>query len=101
MQPLLETTITICHAKTHNLAQRTILAVILIVAASQPGLIVPQMVKERAIVIDVGIDRLEDGRIVGDVDFYGVMKKAYWITRTHARETSRQRDVGKEVGARV
>ena len=75
-----EATVTVCHAKTHNLAQHTILADILIVAAGQPGLIVPQMVKEGAVVIDVGINRLEDGRIVGDVDFHGVMEKASWIT---------------------
>ncbi|RTL34769.1 MAG: bifunctional methylenetetrahydrofolate dehydrogenase/methenyltetrahydrofolate cyclohydrolase, partial [Rhodocyclaceae bacterium] len=49
-----EATVTICHAKTRDLAQHTILADILIVAAGKPGLIVPQMVKQGAIVIDVG-----------------------------------------------
>jgi methylenetetrahydrofolate dehydrogenase (NADP+)/methenyltetrahydrofolate cyclohydrolase len=66
-----EATVTVCHAKTKNLAQHTILADILIVA---------QMVKEGAVVIDVGINRLPDGRIVGDVDFEGVRQKASWIT---------------------
>jgi methylenetetrahydrofolate dehydrogenase (NADP+)/methenyltetrahydrofolate cyclohydrolase len=75
-----EATVTVCHAKTRNLAQHTIIADILIVAAGKPGLIVPQMVKEGAIVIDVGINRLPDGRIVGDVDFDGVKEKASWIT---------------------
>lgn len=75
-----EATVTVCHAKTRDLAQHTILADILIVAAGKPGLIVPQMVKEGAIVIDVGINRLADGRIVGDVDFDGVREKASWIT---------------------
>ena len=75
-----EATVTVCHAKTRDLAQHTILADILIVAAGKPGLIVPQMVKEGAIVIDVGINRLADGRIVGDVDFEGVREKASWIT---------------------
>jgi methylenetetrahydrofolate dehydrogenase (NADP+)/methenyltetrahydrofolate cyclohydrolase len=75
-----EATVTICHAKTRDLAQHTILADILIVAAGRPGLIVPQMVKRGAIVIDVGINRLPDGRIVGDVDFDGVLEKASWIT---------------------
>lgn len=75
-----EATVTVCHAKTRNLAQHTIIADILIVAAGKPGLIVPQMVKEGAIVIDVGINRLPDGRIVGDVDFEGVKEKASWIT---------------------
>jgi methylenetetrahydrofolate dehydrogenase (NADP+)/methenyltetrahydrofolate cyclohydrolase len=75
-----EATVTVCHAKTRDLAQHTILADILIVAAGKPGLIVPQMVKHGAIVIDVGINRLPDNRIVGDVDFEGVKKKASWIT---------------------
>lgn len=75
-----EATVTICHAKTRDIAQHTILADILIVAVGKPGLIVPQMVKEGAIVIDVGINRLPDGRIVGDVDFAGVREKASWIT---------------------
>ncbi|MDD3884228.1 MAG: bifunctional methylenetetrahydrofolate dehydrogenase/methenyltetrahydrofolate cyclohydrolase FolD [Gallionella sp.] len=75
-----EATVTVCHAKTRDLAQHTIIADILIVAAGKPGLIVPQMVKQGAIVIDVGINRLPDGRIVGDVDFEGVKKKASWIT---------------------
>ncbi|GAB2181746.1 bifunctional methylenetetrahydrofolate dehydrogenase/methenyltetrahydrofolate cyclohydrolase FolD [Denitratisoma sp. agr-D3] len=75
-----EATVTVCHAKTRDLAQHSILADILIVAAGKPGLIVPQMVKQGAIVIDVGINRLADNRIVGDVDFEGVKEKASWIT---------------------
>jgi methylenetetrahydrofolate dehydrogenase (NADP+)/methenyltetrahydrofolate cyclohydrolase len=75
-----EATVTICHVKTRDLAQHTILADILIVAAGKPGLIVPQMVRQGAIVIDVGINRLPDNRIVGDVDFEGVKEKASWIT---------------------
>lgn len=75
-----EATVTICHAKTRDLAQHTILADVLIVAAGKPGLIVPQMVKQGAIVIDVGINRLPDGRIVGDVCFDEVKEKASWIT---------------------
>ncbi|MEJ2393731.1 MAG: bifunctional methylenetetrahydrofolate dehydrogenase/methenyltetrahydrofolate cyclohydrolase FolD [Candidatus Thiodiazotropha sp.] len=75
-----EATVTVCHARTRDLAQHTILADILIVAAGKPGLIVPQMVRQGAIVIDVGINRLPDNSIVGDVDFAGVKKKASWIT---------------------
>jgi len=75
-----DATVAICHAKTRDLAQFTILADILVVAAGVPGLIVPQMVKTGAVVIDVGINRLKDGRIVGDVDFEGVSKKASHIT---------------------
>lgn len=75
-----EATVTICHAKTRDLAQHTILADILVVAAGKPNLIVSQMVKHGAIVIDVGINRLPDNRIVGDVDFDRVKEKASWIT---------------------
>jgi methylenetetrahydrofolate dehydrogenase (NADP+)/methenyltetrahydrofolate cyclohydrolase len=75
-----EATVCICHAKTKDLAQFTILADILIVAAGRPNLILPQMVRTGAVVIDVGINRLKDGRLVGDVDFDGVAEKASYIT---------------------
>jgi methylenetetrahydrofolate dehydrogenase (NADP+)/methenyltetrahydrofolate cyclohydrolase len=75
-----DATVCICHAKTRDLAQFTILADILIVAAGKPQLILPQMVKTGAVVIDVGINRLPDGRITGDVDFEGVAAKASFIT---------------------
>jgi len=65
---------------TRDLAQFTILADILVVAAGKPNLIVPQMVKTGAVVIDVGINRLPNGKIVGDVDFEGVSQKASYIT---------------------
>jgi methylenetetrahydrofolate dehydrogenase (NADP+)/methenyltetrahydrofolate cyclohydrolase len=75
-----DATLCICHAKTRDLAQFTILADVLVVAAGHPNLIVPQMVKTGAVVIDVGINRLPDGRLVGDVDFEGVRQKASYIT---------------------
>lgn len=75
-----EATVCICHAKTRDLAQFTILADILVVAAGKPNLIVPEMVKTGAVVIDVGINRLPDGRLVGDVDFDRVSRKASLIT---------------------
>jgi methylenetetrahydrofolate dehydrogenase (NADP+)/methenyltetrahydrofolate cyclohydrolase len=75
-----DATVTVCHVKTRDLAQHTILADILIVAAGRPNLIVPQIVKTGAVVIDVGINRLPDGRITGDVDFEGVRQKASYIT---------------------
>ncbi len=75
-----DATVCICHAKTRDLAQFTILADILVVAAGQPNLIVPQMVKTGAVVIDVGINRLADGRLVGDVDFEGLRHKVSAIT---------------------
>jgi len=75
-----DATVSICHKKTRDLAQYTMLADILVVAAGVPGLIIPQMVRTGAVVIDVGINRLPDGRIVGDVDFEGVRKKASFIS---------------------
>jgi methylenetetrahydrofolate dehydrogenase (NADP+)/methenyltetrahydrofolate cyclohydrolase len=75
-----EATVCICHKKTRDLGMFTMLADILVVAAGVPGLIVPQMVRTGAVVIDVGINRLPDGRIVGDVEFDGVREKASAIT---------------------
>jgi methylenetetrahydrofolate dehydrogenase (NADP+)/methenyltetrahydrofolate cyclohydrolase len=75
-----EATVTVCHVKTRDLAHHTIHADILVVAAGKPGLIKAEMVKEGAIVIDVGINRVADGRIVGDVDFDAVRERAAWIT---------------------
>jgi methylenetetrahydrofolate dehydrogenase (NADP+)/methenyltetrahydrofolate cyclohydrolase len=73
-------TVSVCHIKTRDLAQFTILADILVVAAGHPNLILPQMVREGAVVIDVGINRLPDGRLVGDIDFEGVRRKASYVT---------------------
>jgi methylenetetrahydrofolate dehydrogenase (NADP+)/methenyltetrahydrofolate cyclohydrolase len=75
-----DATVCICHAKTRDLAQFTLLADVLVVAAGHPGLIVPQMVRTGAVVIDVGINRLPNGKLVGDVDFEGVRQKASYIT---------------------
>jgi methylenetetrahydrofolate dehydrogenase (NADP+)/methenyltetrahydrofolate cyclohydrolase len=75
-----DATVSICHAKTRDLAQYTILADILVVAAGKPNLILPQMVKTGAVVIDVGINRLPNGRLVGDIDFEGVRQKASYVT---------------------
>jgi methylenetetrahydrofolate dehydrogenase (NADP+)/methenyltetrahydrofolate cyclohydrolase len=75
-----DATVCICHAKTRDLAQFTLLADILVVAAGHPKLILQQMVKTGAVVIDVGINRLPDGKLVGDVDFEPVRQKASYIT---------------------
>lgn len=75
-----DATVCITHVKTRDLAQFTILADILVVAAGKPNLITAPMVKTGAVVIDVGINRLPDGRLVGDVDFEGVREKASYIT---------------------
>jgi methylenetetrahydrofolate dehydrogenase (NADP+)/methenyltetrahydrofolate cyclohydrolase len=75
-----DATVCICHAKTRDLAQFTILADILVVAAGKPRLILPQMVRTGAVVIDVGINRLPSGRLVGDTDYEGLLDKASHIT---------------------
>lgn len=75
-----EATVTVCHRETKDLAEKTRRADILCVAAGKPGLITGDMVKEGAVIIDIGINSLPDGRFVGDVDFEGVSKKASLIT---------------------
>lgn len=75
-----DATVAITHIKTRDLAQWTILADILVVAAGKPNLITAPMVRTGAVVIDVGINRLTDGRLVGDVDFAAVKEKASYIT---------------------
>ena len=73
-------TVTICHSRTKNLAEMTRQADILIVAVGKPKLITADMVKPGAVVVDVGINRNEEGKLVGDVDFDGVKEVAGWIT---------------------
>lgn len=73
-------TVTICHSKTKNLEEITKRADILIAAIGKPEFITDNMVKQGATVIDVGINRTEDGKLVGDVDFEGVSQKAEYIT---------------------
>ena len=75
-----DATVCITHIKTRDLAQFTILADILVVAAGKPMLITAPMVKTGAVVIDVGINRLPDGRLVGDVDFDAIREKASYIS---------------------
>jgi methylenetetrahydrofolate dehydrogenase (NADP+)/methenyltetrahydrofolate cyclohydrolase len=79
-------TVTVCHTRTKNLAEITRQADILIAAIGQPNAITADMVKEGAVVIDVGINRVDDAsrkrgyRLVGDVDFEAVSEKAAAIT---------------------
>ncbi len=75
-----KSTITICHKNTKDLKEKTKNADILVVAVGKPNLITADMVKDGVVVIDVGINRLENGKIVGDVDFENVSKKASAIT---------------------
>lgn len=73
-------TATVCHRFTFDLAEHVSRADILIVAAGKPGLIPGEWVKPGAIVIDVGMNRLPGGRLVGDVDFAAAAERAAWIT---------------------
>ena len=73
-------TVTICHSRTKDLPAVVHEADIVIAAIGKPLFVTPDMVKEGAVVIDVGINRLADGKLVGDVDFDRVKERAGWIT---------------------
>ena len=73
-------TVTICHSRTKNLAETTKRADILVVAVGRANFITGDMVKDGAIVVDVGINRGEDGKLVGDVHFDSCEKVASYIT---------------------
>ena len=72
-------TVTVCHSRTQNLAEHTRRADILVAAVGKAGFVTADMVKPGAIVIDVGINRV-DGKVKGDVDFDAVKEVAGWIT---------------------
>lgn len=73
-------TVTVCHSKTIDLSKHTLNADILVVAVGKEKLITADMIKENAVVIDVGINRNAEGKLCGDVDFNDVKKKASFIT---------------------
>jgi methylenetetrahydrofolate dehydrogenase (NADP+) / methenyltetrahydrofolate cyclohydrolase len=73
-------TVTVCHSKTRDLAAATRRADILVAAVGRAGLVRAEMVKPGAVVIDVGVNRLPDGKLAGDVDFAGVSQVASRIT---------------------
>jgi methylenetetrahydrofolate dehydrogenase (NADP+)/methenyltetrahydrofolate cyclohydrolase len=73
-------TVTICHSRTKDLPGVAREADILIAAIGKPLFVTADMVKEGAVVIDVGINRLDDGKLVGDVDYDRVKERAGWIT---------------------
>lgn len=73
-------TVTVCHSRTKDLAEKTRAADILVVAIGRPNFITADMVKPGAVVIDVGINRLSDGKLCGDVDYAGVEPIAGAIT---------------------
>ncbi len=73
-------TVTICHSRTKDLKAKCLEADILVVAIGKPDFITGDMVKEGAVVVDVGINRKDDGKLTGDVDFASVEPKASYIT---------------------
>jgi methylenetetrahydrofolate dehydrogenase (NADP+)/methenyltetrahydrofolate cyclohydrolase len=73
-------TVTACHSRTRDLPGRVAAADLLVAAVGKPGFIHGDWIKPGAIVIDVGINRLEDGRLSGDVEFEPARKRASWIT---------------------
>jgi methylenetetrahydrofolate dehydrogenase (NADP+)/methenyltetrahydrofolate cyclohydrolase len=77
---LMGATVTVCHRFTTGLEDHVRMAEILVVAAGKPGLIPGEWVRPGSVVIDVGMNRLEDGRLVGDVRFETAKERAGWIT---------------------
>ncbi|MCC5797745.1 MAG: bifunctional methylenetetrahydrofolate dehydrogenase/methenyltetrahydrofolate cyclohydrolase FolD [Methylophaga sp.] len=73
-------TTTVCHRMTTDLESHVRRAEVLVVAVGKPGFIPGEWVRDGAVVIDVGINRLEDGKLTGDVEFATASKKASWIT---------------------
>ncbi|MBV6246631.1 bifunctional methylenetetrahydrofolate dehydrogenase/methenyltetrahydrofolate cyclohydrolase FolD [Pseudomonas aeruginosa] len=73
-------TVTVTHRFTHDLADHVSRADLVVVAAGKPGLVKGEWIKEGAIVIDVGINRQADGRLVGDVEYEVAAQRASWIT---------------------
>ena len=73
-------TVTVCHSRTRNLAEEVSRADIVIAAIGKANFITADMIKEGAVVVDVGINRLENGKVTGDVDFEAVKEKASYIT---------------------
>ncbi len=73
-------TVTVAHSRTEDLADRVGEADIVVAAVGRPNLVKGDWIKEGAVVIDVGINRLDDGSLTGDVDFDGALKRASYIT---------------------
>ncbi|TLF47486.1 bifunctional methylenetetrahydrofolate dehydrogenase/methenyltetrahydrofolate cyclohydrolase FolD [Halomonas urmiana] len=73
-------TTTVCHRFTNHLEEHVRRADLLVVAVGKPGLVKGEWIKPGAIVIDVGINRQEDGRLIGDIDFAAAAERASWIT---------------------
>lgn len=77
---LARATVTVCHSATADLAAEVRRADIVVAAVGKPGFVPGDWIKEGAVVVDVGINRLPDGKVVGDVDFAAASARASWIT---------------------
>lgn len=73
-------TVTVCHSRTKNLAELTKTADVLVAAVGKANFISGDMIKPGAVVIDVGMNRLESGKLAGDIDFAGASQVAGWLT---------------------
>ena len=73
-------TVTVCHSKTKNIEEHTKRADVIIAAIGKSKFVTADMVKDGVVIIDVGINRGEDGKLTGDVDFENIEKKASYIT---------------------
>ena len=76
---LARATVTVCHSATADLAAEVRRADIVVAAVGKPGFVPGDWIKEGAVVVDVGINRLPDGKVVGDVDFAAASERASWI----------------------
>ena len=73
-------TVTVCHSRTRNLEEKVRNADLVVVGVGRPEMVKGDWIKKGAIVIDVGMNRLESGKLVGDVEFAAASERASWIT---------------------
>ncbi|MFO7858987.1 MAG: bifunctional methylenetetrahydrofolate dehydrogenase/methenyltetrahydrofolate cyclohydrolase FolD [Ectothiorhodospiraceae bacterium] len=73
-------TVTVCHSRTRDLAKRVNEADLVVAAVGQPGFVPGEWIQEGAVVVDVGINRLDTGKLAGDVEFATASERAGWIT---------------------
>lgn len=73
-------TVTVCHSRTRNLADVVRAADVVVAAVGRPRMVKGDWIREGAVVIDVGVNRLDDGKLVGDVDYEAALTRASWIT---------------------
>jgi methylenetetrahydrofolate dehydrogenase (NADP+)/methenyltetrahydrofolate cyclohydrolase len=73
-------TTTVCHTRTRHLASQVARAELLVVAVGKPQMVLGEWIRPGAVVIDVGMNRLPSGKLVGDVEFAGAAQRASWIT---------------------